>query len=82
MSEMNNLNENPVVEQETKSPETSENVDAAPLVVNHVMYPESVITETLTIMSGMTVTGADNIIKFADVYRTLAAGQVVPVTMG
>lgn len=46
------------------------------------MYPESVITEILTIMGGMTVTGADNIMKFADVYRTISAGQVVPVTMG
>lgn len=80
MSEMNNVNETPEIAQEEENTVTAE--ATMPNVVNHVMYPESVITEILTIMGGMTVTGADNIMKFADVYRTISAGQVVPVTMG
>ena len=78
MSEMNE--KNPVVNTE-EAPINAE--DKKPtVVINHVMYPENTIGEILNSMSTMTVTGAENILKFADVYRTLSqGGQLVPVSV-
>ena len=49
-------------------------------VVNHVMYQQETIDFILSTLNSMSLTGAENMIRFAEVYKMLSTtGQIVPV---